>query len=257
MFKKVLTNPREHNPNDFIYLVHGLLDWNGNGISPQEMKDKVNRVKDPNQFYRASMIAHLDGESAKQRIGWHGGEVYQRGTFGNAGVIVDPAHDGLVQIAWNCDLGSPLDPKKLEKFVQEHKWKIRDPLTLLTQTKGPDDIKYNELILKGDKDTAVRGVFFIPQDSKTEHKGKQLGEIVSEFMQTDIPVIKLPAVRIKDYVDIKDPKEREMIRNLDNLKSQSGIMQAQSEFYRHDLFRGRILLGCIDFNKPQTLSKFS
>ncbi|MEK6862361.1 MAG: hypothetical protein AABY07_10450, partial [Nanoarchaeota archaeon] len=112
MFKKSLTEPNEHNPNDFIYLVHGLLDWNGNGISPQEMKDKVNRVRDPNQFYRASMIAHLDGEAAKQRIGWHGGEVYQMGTFGDVGVIVDPAYDDLVQIAWNCDLGSPWDPKK-------------------------------------------------------------------------------------------------------------------------------------------------
>jgi len=43
------------------------MDWNGNGISPQEMRDKLNRVRCPNQFYRASMIAHLDGESAKRR----------------------------------------------------------------------------------------------------------------------------------------------------------------------------------------------
>jgi len=127
------------------------LDWNGNGISPQEMKDKVNRVRDPNQFYRTSMIAHLDGESAKQKIGWHGGEVYQMETFGNIGIILDPAYNGLVQISWNCDLGSLQDPKELEKYVQKHKGKITHPLILLTQTQGPDDIKYNELILKGDE----------------------------------------------------------------------------------------------------------
>jgi len=245
MFKKILTDPREHNPNDFIYLVHSFLDWNGNGISPQEMKDRVNRVKDPNQFYRASMIAHLEGESAKQKIGWHGG-VYQMGTFGNIGIILDPAYDGLVQIAWNCDLGSPWDPKELEKFVQEHKGKIRCPLTLLTQTKGLNDIKYNELILQGNKDTAVKGVFFRPQDSKTEYKGKQLREIVSELMQSEVPVIELPAVLIKDYSDIKDPKEREMMRTWDSLRLQSEIMQLHLEFYRPELFRDRHFFGRIE-----------
>ena len=239
MFKKSLTEPKEHNPNDFIYLVHGLLDWNRNGISPQEMKDKVNKVRDPNQFYRASMIAHLDGESAKQRIGWHGGEVYQMGTFGKVGVIVDPAYDDLVQIAWNCDLGSPLNPKELERFVQEHKGKIRHPLTLLTQIKGLDNIKYNELILKGDENTDIKGVFFRPQDSKTEYKGKQLGEIVSELIQDEVPVIELPAIPIKNYDDIKDLKEKEMMRTLDNLRLQNEIIQTHLEFSRPELFRDR------------------
>jgi len=245
MFKESITEPKEHNPNDFIYLVHGLLDWNGNGISPQEMKDKVNRVRDPNQSYRASMVSHLDGESAKERIGWHGGGVYQMGTFGNVGVIVDPAYDGLVQIAWNCDLGSPWDPKELEKYVQEHKGKIRYPLTLLTQTKGPEDIKYNELILKGDENTAVKGVFYRPQDSKTEHKGKQLGEVVSELMQSDVPVIEFPAVPIKNDDDVKDPKKREMMGTLDSLGTQNEIMQTQLEFHRPELFRDRQSFGRI------------
>lgn len=213
MFKKSLTEPKEHNPNDFIYLVHGFLDWNGNGISHQEMKDKVNRVIDPNQFYRASMIAHLDGESAKQRIGWHG-EVYQMGTFGNVGLIVDPTYDTLIQIAWNCDLGSPCDPKELEKFVQEHKGKIRYPLVLLTLTKGPDDIKYNELILKSDAGTSVKGVFYKPFDSKTEHKGRQLRDVVGELMQSEVPSIELPAPTFRNYDDIKDPKEREIGGNI-------------------------------------------
>ncbi len=246
MFKEVLTNPKKHNPNDFIYLVHSFLDWNGNGISHQEMEDKVNRVRDPNQFYRASIIAHLDGESAKQKIGWYGGEVYQMGTFGNIGIIVDPAYDGLVQIAWNCDIGSPWDPNDLKKYVQEHKGKIRYPLTLLTQTKGDDSIKYNELILKGDTQTSVKGVFFRPMDSKTEYKGRQLGAVVSEIMQTEIPVIELPAPSIEKYDDIKDPKEREMMRTCKNLQAQNEIMQTNLEFYRPELFRDRHSFGRIE-----------
>src|SRR3989338_3844991 len=230
MFKKILTNPREHNPNDFIYLVHSLLDWNGNKISPQEIKDKVNRVKDPNQFYSSSMIAHLDSESAKQRIGWYGGEVYQIGTFGNVGVIVDPAHDSLVQIAWNCDIGSPWNPEELEKYVQQYRGRIKCLLILLTQTKGGDLIKYNELIVRGDKETEVKGVFYKSFDSKTEYKGKQLGEIVSELMQSEVPVIELPAVPIKNYDDIKDLKIIEMIKRVYSLHTQNEIMQSLLEF---------------------------
>ncbi|MBW2993152.1 hypothetical protein KY317_01095 [Candidatus Woesearchaeota archaeon] len=241
MFKKLLTEPKEHNPDDFIYLVHGLLDWTGNGISPQDMKDKLNKVRDPNQFYRASMIAHLHRESAKQRINWHGGEVYQMGTFGRIGVILDPAYDGLVQISWNCDLGSPLDSKGLARFVQTHKGRKRYPLVLLTQTRGYDSIKYNELILKGDNETSIKGIFFKPVDSKTEYEGKQLGEIVSGIMQADVPVIELPAPQIEKYDDIKDPEKRELMKKCKNLQAQTESTQIYLEFYQPGL-SGSILL---------------
>ena len=241
VFKKLLTEPKEHDQDNFIYLNHGLLnlDCNDNGISLQEVKDKIGRIRDPNQFYRASMIAHLDGEMARLRIGWRGGEVYQVGTYGNVGLIIDPAHDGLVQIAWNCDIGSPLDPEELEKYVQEHKGKIKCPLTLLTQTKGNDSIKYNELILKGDKQTSVKGIFFRSMGSKTKFIARQLEDIVSEIMQTEIPVIQLPVPSIEKYDDIKDPNKRELIRICKNLRAQNEIMQAHLEFYQPELFRHR------------------
>lgn len=237
MFKKSITEPKEHNPNDFIYLVHALFNLKDYEISSKEMKDKVNLIRDPNQFYRASMIAHLNAEAAKKRINWHGGEVYQMGTFGKVGLIVDPAYDSLVQIAWNCDLESPCDQKELEKFVQKHKGKIRCPLILLTNTDGLDDIKYNELILKGDENTSVKGVFFKPQDSKTENKGKQLREIVSELMQNEVPLIELPLpLPIKNYDNIKNLEKREMTKRLDDLIAQSKIHQLHLEFYRPELF---------------------
>ena len=209
------------------------------------MKNKVNRVKDPNQFYRASMIAHVNGEFAKQRMGWHGGDIHQTGAFGDVGIIIDPAYDGLVQIAWNCDMGSPNDPKELERYVQQHKGKIRDPLTLLTKTIGLDNIKYNELILRGDEGTVVKGVFFIPYTSKTERKGRQLGEIVSELMQTDVPIIELPASPIEKYENIEDPNKRELMRTVKNLQALCEIMQTHSEFCQPELVRNRCSLGTI------------
>ncbi|MEM3074552.1 MAG: hypothetical protein QW727_01250 [Candidatus Pacearchaeota archaeon] len=226
MFKELLTEPKNHNPTNFIYLVHSI-------IFHEEMNDKINRVRDPNQFYRASMIAHLDSESAKQRIDWdwHGGEVYQMGAFGSIGIIVDPAYNDLVQIAWNCDLGSPCDPKELEEFVQKHRGKIKSPLYLLTQTKGLKDIKYNELILRGYRDTAIKGVFFRSQNSEIEYKGRQLGKIVSELMQSEVPIVELPPVVIDNYDEIKCPEEREMRRVVSTLRGISEANKALLEFY--------------------------
>ena len=237
MFKEILTNPNEHNPNDFIYLVHGFLDKSDNEISTQEIKDKVYRVKDPNQFYKASIISRLDKKSAKKRIGWSNGEVYQTDTFNDVGIIIEPARDDLVQIAWNCYLESPSDPKKLERYVQEHKGKIKEPLILLTATKGYNPTRYNELILRGNSNTSVRGVFFKPTDSKTKSKGKLLGKILEEIMQTKMPVIEIPVQPIKKYDNGEDPKEREWNMFLEILRAKGELLQAQVEFYRPDLFK--------------------
>ncbi len=211
MIKRLLTDPREHNPDDFVYLVHGFLG----GFSRETLIDRINIIRTKGLFYRASLITHLDEKSAKERLGWPRGEVYQLGTFGNIGLILDPAYDSLVRVAWNCDLGSPTGQENLREFVRKHSGKIRHPLTLLTDTQGPSNIKYNELILEGDEKTAVKGVFYRPE---SEYKGKQLGDIVSELMQSEVPVIGLPDVPIK-----KTPH--------DNTLSELRLMYAHLEFY--------------------------
>ena len=117
MFKKVLTNPSEHNPNDFIYLVHGLIDYGNNGITPEDVTGKIGKIGSANEFYRASMLGQMDEDSAKQRVGWHG-ELYRMFTFGNVGLILNPANDEDIKIAWYCGLGSPNEPEELKKFVE-------------------------------------------------------------------------------------------------------------------------------------------
>lgn len=247
MFKKILTNPKEHNPDDFVYLVHGLMDWDFSGLTSQEMEDHVSKIRNPNQFYSASMIARLNGESAKRRIGWHDGSISQTSTFGLVGLILGPADDTIIQIAWNCDIGSPHDPSELGRFVQKHKGKIRYPLTLLTQTKGSP---YNELILRGDERTDIKGVFYTPINPKEERNGKILAEIVSEVMQSEVPVIQLPTPQIKSYDNIQDTKEREKLRELDFLRTQTNIMQAHLEFIRPELFRREL------FEKPYLVKNY-
>lgn len=232
-FKDVLTDPRDYDPNNFIYLVHGIMMPYYYTDASQEMRgkmiDTVNRIKDPKQYYRASLIGHLSAEFAKQKIGWYGREVHQLVTFGNIGLILRPASDGLVEIAWNCDLGSPNDQKELAEFVQKYKERIKNPLILLTQS-----ILHNELILRGDKNTKIVGVFFIDDSKTTEYDDKVLRELVKEIKQkeqTEVPVIKLPAPENIDYDKIKDPENREKMKKLYMLKTQAELKQIFAEFY--------------------------
>ena len=196
MIQKSLTAPKLHNPNNFVYLAHAFMNWDRSDISHQETRERVDRIKDPTQLYRASLVGKLDGETSKKRIGWHGGDIYRVGTFSDVGIITNPMTEMPIKIAWNCDLGSPLDPSDLEKFVQEHKGKVRYVHELLTKNKG-DPRAYNEIILRGTQQTQVQGVFYREGSSITQSDGRRLGEIVSEIMGVTMPVIALPDIPLE------------------------------------------------------------
>ena len=229
MFKKVLTNPREHNPNDFIYLVHGLMDWEGNGITPDDVRYKIGRIKTSGEFYRASLVGHMDESSAKQRLGWHGGELYRIFTFGDVGLIINPSSDEDIKIAWYCGLGSPWDPKELKRFVEQHKGKVRSPLYIFTKSMDIDDVfGDNELILEGNPKTQIEGVFYRDQ---AYEKAKMVQDVASEIVQSNLPIIQLPNSRISELSPIE-----EMAIMLQR-------RQLLGEFYRPELYRGDVGYG--------------
>lgn len=227
MFKEILTNPEEHNPNNFIYLVHGFLDWDSTGITPKEMMEKTKRILDPEQFYRASLVGKLEKDAAIQKFSYHR-EIAQLGTFGEIGLILNPSSNSLVQIAWNCDLGSPWDPEEFKKFVTKHNGKIRGPVILLTQTKGQEDLKCNELIIQGDKNTIIEGVFY-NKDWGEKQKAQTLAEIISEITEKRVPIIELPSPKKEDSGN-HDKDDRKRLVKLDCLRAQCEIMEAQVEF---------------------------
>lgn len=227
-FKKFLTDPNEHNPENFVYLVHGILDG-GNGINPYEIERRTERVKDPDQFYRASMVACLDKKTAIEKLSYHD-DIHQIATFGNVGIIIDPTDNGLVQIAWNCDLGSPVDPEELRKYVEEHKGKIKNPFGLLTQTLKNPLYNYNELILKGDKETEIKGVFYREGDIESHRKAGLLAGVVHRLYQVEIPVIGLPPNKRPDYDNV-NPQDRELAEQCSLLSDQFKINQLLLEFF--------------------------
>lgn len=241
MIQKSLTKPEFHDPDNFVYLAHGFMNWNKSEQSYQETKERIDRIKDPIQLYRASLVAKLDRESAKTRIGWHGGDVYQVGTFSDVGLIIDPITETPIKIAWNCDLGSPLDQRGLERFVQKHENKIRYIHELLTKTKG-DVRAYNEIILRGTPQTQVKGVFYRRGSFITECEGKQLGEIVSEIVNVPVPVIALPDIPVGEF------------NEMDFFASNAEISHALSEFYQIKKYPAQNYFPMINISRISNIS---
>jgi hypothetical protein len=194
MFKEVLTDPKKHNPEYFIYLVHGILAVEGTDL---KIEEKLKDVKTQGRFFRASLIGKMSKESAK-KIGWDvfkEQDISQLITFGAIGFIIEPFNDEVIKIAWNADIGSPRDQESLRKFVAKHKFKIKNPYELLTST--PDGL-HNELILEGHQGNAIRGIFVVEgyERSKANLEALEaLTTLISEEMKvkaSEIPVIKLP-----------------------------------------------------------------
>lgn len=225
MFKKSLTEPKEHNPNDFIYLVHGLIDYGGNGITPEDIEEKIGKIRNVGEFYRASMIGQMDGESAKQRVGWHGGDLYRMFTFGNVGLITNPASDEDIKIAWYCGLGSPNEPEELKNFVEQHKGKVRNPLYIFTKSMNADDVLGdNEFVIEGNPATQIQGVFYRDNHQASE-KAKMVQDVASEIIQSDVPIIQLPDSRTSELSPIEQMALMHQRRQL------------QGEFYRPQFYR--------------------
>ena len=69
MYKEVLTPPRGHSPEHFIYLVHGIF-LKEEGTIEQIVNQTIGTITSPSQFYRASLIGRLNRESAMKFFGY-------------------------------------------------------------------------------------------------------------------------------------------------------------------------------------------
>lgn len=214
-YKKHLTQPSAHNPNDFTYLVHAVIDHEGNGISEALIKAKLDAVRDSTKLYRASLIANLDHEVAMRRVSKFCAKGYSiQRAFGPAGLIVEPGDDKDIRIAWKYDIGSP-DGEKLKDFVKKHDGKKLGFLSLLADTE-----EYNELIIRGNPNSMVAGVFSY-QDKKYREKSRKVHELASRLIGKDLPLIEIPydgdvssnhlfaqsMVRAIEFQNYRDPKD--------------------------------------------------
>lgn len=200
MFKEILTDPSVHDPENFIYLIHGMVD-----SSEIVMRYNLNMITDPGYFFSASLIGRLDSKTGKTMFGYDR-EISQLVTFGDIGMIIRPVDDNVIYIAWNCDLGSPVGNDELKAFAEEHKGKIRPALTLLTETKGYPSVKLNHLIVRGNEKNELQGVFYRREGSKKD--AEMLIEMARDIIGYEGPLIQLPKPYSAKYDSIQDPAER-------------------------------------------------
>lgn len=222
-YKNLLTNPREHDPNNFIYLVRGVY-FDAEWSKKDDIKDIVNMIKNPNMFYRASIVGCLDREAMYQRFGCPNRKVHQVSTYNQLGLILNPASDDVVLIAWNCDLHSPSKSESIKEFIKKYEGKRKDLLTLLTQSKSPYGYGHNELILGGNEETEIVGIFYTFLgidyfDLRTEQNKDALMSAISNFMKSDIPLVHIPSREKREFT------LKEQTRNREEAE------QTRSEFY--------------------------
>jgi len=224
MFKKILTDPKKHDSENFVYIAHGLMNNFSNYA--RCAKASIKQIQSPDHLYHASMIGKLSGETAKQEWGYCGGEISQLGTFGAIGLIVDLAKDNLVRISWNSDIGSPSEQEELKQFVRQYQGRMKTPFSLLTNTVGRDDIKYNELVIVGHKRTNITGIFH--KYPVLEEEARLLGQEISELVQKDVPLIELPGLDNKIGISLLE--EACVADEARSLAGDFQIMQAHLEF---------------------------
>jgi hypothetical protein len=192
-----LTDPRNHDPENFVYLVHGR--W----LDPcRDYEDSVryiaSRIKDPNLHFRTSLIGKLNKDVAKGVFNDDAiGDVEQLGISGTLGLIIEPSISDIIRIAWNCDLQSPLDPETFRSFAERYDGKLRNAQTLLERTVGSSHYPYNELVLRGNKDTSVSGVCYTLVNSDrlnaiTLEYAEIFQEMFRKLFGREIPLIELP-----------------------------------------------------------------
>ncbi len=296
MYKCHLTNPEQHDPDNFIYIVHGVMNYSGcvdtlvpagldakfdfdssgcvdepvsagldakidlstadlskidftkfyeninnysyNEICPNNggvsqissINHALRRIQDPDDFYSASLVGRLSQDRMKQVFGsWRDRDISQLATFGNFGFILQP-EDQDVWVAWDNDIGTPHDKDKRREFAHKHRGKKKSWIDLLqTPLSYSRDASYNELVINGNPNTPVVGVFYLVMNEKSEIEGKRLAQITMALLKRQLPVVPVPWVKDEENQS-EDPEIKEKRRELRGLQMTFQLRQSALEF---------------------------
>ena len=195
-FKRILTDPDEHDPENFVYLMHGLShSMYDPKDSIHKLDSKVKRITTPGEFYSASLVGVLDHEMMREKFGFWD-TVNQTDLFGVYGFVLNPSeipvNDEIIKIAWYCDIGTPKNQEEVKRFVQEHEGKVKPPLHLLKSTVGRHPVKYNELVIEGHGDMDIVGVFYKDMNKDVRNKAMEFQKTMEDLLQRKLPLIELP-----------------------------------------------------------------
>ena len=187
-YNEALTDPRTHDPENFVYMTHGIVNWEGDDIdlTDEYFDDRICRIRDSSRFYDTSIIGVMSSEDAMKSLGY-GKDIRNLNPAGSGGLILKPPEDSIY-VAWNFDLGSPIDPESLKIWANRHRGKIKPPIRLLLDNHLDF---YNHLVIRGDERTVIDGVFYLDRDSRAKEFGTMLKDSVVDVLGEDIPLVRI------------------------------------------------------------------
>ena len=204
-WKNITTDPREHNPNYFKYIVHSIQSESLRlHRDILEIQLKLNGL-DVDENRRTDLLRNSDDIAKKAVISTSLIDQNHRGTWGNVGFILDVPAENILSVS-NQDMGSlPRSAEYVKARLRERD--IESPDVLLKNTHPS---QYNELEITGtnpfdlSKKVKVIGVFIKvgPDGKPQENDANLLGKIRGIAGTYNLPIIDIPII-YNDYVDRK------------------------------------------------------
>lgn len=193
MYSGILSDPKNHDSRNYVYLVTSVLDSHGVPIMTvkERFVRRAHQMKNPDGYYRASLIGELSRERAREMFNWNHA-IEQTDTYQTLGFIIKIPSDEVVQYAWNADLRSPPGYDEFKGFCLKHKGKVKPPVELLTNTSGITNFKdCNELGVRGHPDTRIAAAYY-KDIMVPETELQSLSAVVTDITGGNIPVISIP-----------------------------------------------------------------
>lgn len=176
-YEEVLTDPENHDGEDFAYVVRAL-DQSGNNLG-----EEINKLGD--YPVSASFISNMPGETAEEKLGYVGGNIQNTNTYSQLGVVLDVDPENIA-VAWDIDLGTPCNPEEMQEWTDQHRGKVLKPLDLVNAA------GHNEMAIEGlDPDSDIIGVFYKDMGD-LENQAYALSEQLEDITGYKPPVVEIP-----------------------------------------------------------------
>ena len=189
-----VTNPREHNPQKFRYLVHAINPFASSTIPMMAAQVQMDRASDINKEDGNQSINMLQQpERLDERVALSCSLIDEEhhGTWGQAGLIVEAPQETVV-ITQSSDAGALIMSKKLleEQASRNHLLTAEQLLKQTSQT------SYNEVVAIANKDgkkVKLAGFFY-----KVTAGGEAMNADLAQQMKMHAEKLNLPLVAISE-----------------------------------------------------------
>lgn len=220
-----LTDPKKHDPNEYMYICHSIQCYRAGELDEFGVRAIMEHLTSTDNYFSACLLGRSEGRLVKE-FGWdYPPTIEQTATHTFVGFLLQPQDEFdaecRIPIAWNCDLGSPMNQEELRAYVKQYQGKKRSLYQLMTQSLGAcREFPRNELIVQGTPESIV-GIFYVDvRGEKTfREDGESLSAQTNKVLGRELPLIEIvhePA-RLSEESDIeRTVKDQSHMQHLSN-----------------------------------------